>query len=781
MRIRLRETAARVTVFTILLVLLCASMCSASHSQTSSVAVDLFTQKVPFDGKGPNTPSDAFQPEELVILYASVIYNGAPVVGVLVSFQIDGPANTFNNLTVFGTGSTNQSGLATFSFRVPWPSEHPEEITFGKWSAVATVEVAQESASDTLTFQVGWILQITSIATLNSELMPQTTFFRQDVINFNLTVENIALVEKPGTVTIEVEDAADHPIISIAKENLTFQPGENYANGSSLIPNTATIGNATVWAAIYTAPPEENGVLYSPAISSEFEIAEKTPIHDIGIVSVTLSTHSVYVGGVVDIYVTINNNGTATENNCALIAYYNSSSTWTPIEVLPVALALGSEENVTFSWNTGSVGAGLYQIKVSASLPNDEVDPSPGDNTLVDGFVQVMTPIPPVIHDIGIVSITLSTHSVYVGGVVDIYVTVKNNGTATESNCNVTAYYNSSLIETLQVTLVPGHEENVTFSWATGSVGAGLYQIKAYAALPSNETDISPGDNTFVDGFVQVTVPPVVHDIGITSITLSTHSVYVGGVVDIYVTVKNNGTATESNCNVTAYYNSSLIETLQVTLVPGHEENVTFSWATGSVGAGLYQIKAYAALPSNETDISPGDNTFVDGFVQVTVPPVVHDIGITSITLSTHSVYVGGVVDIYVTVKNNGTATESNCNVTAYYNSSLIETLQVTLVPGHEENVTFSWATGSVGAGLYQIKAYAALPSNETDISPGDNTFVDGFVQVMTPVPPVAPRALYIILFIILLLFLLALLAVLVLRRRKTDESEILEQVSFFT
>lgn len=473
---------------------------NVAASTGSGTVLDLFTQKVPFGGKGPNIPSDAFQPQELVILYANVTYNGAAVVGKLVSFQVEGPANALSNITVSGTGITNSSGLATFSFRIPWPSEHPEEIVFGIWSAVATVDVAQVAVEDTLTFRVGWILQITSIATLNSELMPQTTFFLQDIVNFNLTVENIAMVEKTGTITLEVEDAAGHPIINIMIENLTFQPGENNVNGSSRIPSTATIGNATVWAAIYTAPPAEGGVLYSPAISSEIEIAEKSLSHDIGFVSMTVSPNSVYVGGIVEIYVTIKNNGTATENNCDLVLYYGSSSTWTRVENIPVTLALGSKVRLPFSWNTSSVSVGLYLIKAHASLPDDETDPSPGDNTLINGSVLVKTMLPGV-DDIGITSVALSTNSTFAGGVVKVYVTVRNNGTATES-FSLSAYYNSSLFETIQIDALKPNE-NVTraFAWSTSGVSPGVYQISASAPLTG---DPSPGDNTFLDGFVQV-------------------------------------------------------------------------------------------------------------------------------------------------------------------------------------------------------------------------------------------------------------------------------------
>ena len=483
------------TLLAALFVLLWASIYGASYSQSGSVAVDLFTQKVPFGGKGPNTPSDSFQPLELVILYANVTYSGAPVVGLPVSFQIEGPANTFNNLTIFGTGSTNQSGLATFSFRIPLPAAHQKEITFGKWFGVATVNIAEQVAQDTLTFRVGWILQITSITTLNYNLIPQTTFFRQDIINFNLTVENIALVDRLGTVTIEVEDASLTPIISIAKTNLTFQPGKNQANGSSLIPNTAAIGNATVWAAIYTAPPNQNG----PALSSQFVIGEETRIHDIGVTNVVVSPSIVDAGDMVNIYVTVKNNGTANENDCILRVYYNVSSTWIPIETLPISLSLGTQARLPLSWNTSSVRAGLYQIKAYVYfLPNNQTDVSPDDNTLVNGSVQV------VVHDISIVSVTVSSSSVNIGSLVNIYVTVKNNGTSSES-FSLSAYYNSSLIKTLQVSaLALGESITKTFTWNTSSVSAGIYQIKAYASLPSNEVDISPGDNTLADGFVQV-------------------------------------------------------------------------------------------------------------------------------------------------------------------------------------------------------------------------------------------------------------------------------------
>jgi hypothetical protein len=367
------------------------SVKNVAGSNQSGAVLDLFTQKVPYGGIGPNAPSDAFQPQELVILYASVTYNGAAVIGKLVSYQVEGPANAFSNESVLVSSITNESGLATFSFRVPWPNEHPEEIIFGTWFVVATVDVAQQTVSDMLTFQVGWILQVIGVATSNSELTSQTTFLRLDTIDFNLTVKNIAMVKKPAAVTIEVIDTAGYPIISIIKENLTFQPGESYVDGSSTIPATAAIGNATVWAAIYNALPKKGGVLYSPPISTEFEIVEQAPTPssiDVAITNASLSANELYVGQVLGISVTAANLGSLTETFNVTV-YCNGTAIGLPIKI---SLNPNAKKNLSFSWNTTGASAGVYTIIASASqLPGET---SISNNNRIAGQVTLVQRLP---------------------------------------------------------------------------------------------------------------------------------------------------------------------------------------------------------------------------------------------------------------------------------------------------------------------------------------------------------------------------------------------------
>jgi hypothetical protein len=241
-------------------------------SETTSREIDLFTQKIPFDGKGINQSCDAFQPQELVILYALVTYSKTPVANKLVAFQVNNPTNTVQNITTIGVDLTDEEGIATFSFRIPWPEENAEEIIFGTWFAIATVDIAEQVVVDTLTFQVGWILQITNITTLNLNWEPQRKFSRGEEIIFDLTVRNIALTPKSATLVIAAFDSVSYPIMYIESDYLEIMFGENRLNVSSKVPYTASLGNATVSAIIYTASPKDGGIPYSPPTISIFEI-----------------------------------------------------------------------------------------------------------------------------------------------------------------------------------------------------------------------------------------------------------------------------------------------------------------------------------------------------------------------------------------------------------------------------------------------------------------------------------------------------------------------------
>jgi len=381
----LKKLAVMLTITAILLSLTQANMKVVSSSDTTR-KIDVFTQKISFNGKGINQSSDAFEPQELVMLYANVTYNEDPIANKLVAFQVNNPANAFQNITIVGVSSTNQSGIAQFSFRIPWPSENAEQIIFGEWFAIATVDIAQQVVVDTLTFQVGWIIKITNITTLNARLEPQTRYLRGEVIVFDLTVENIALTLKSATIMIDAQDADSYPIIHIEMDNLVFQPGENHVRAYSQIPTAAAIGEATVSAAAYTAPPKISGVLYSPAALSTFEII-RVPVlvekHDIAVLTVSPSKTLVYTGEIINIYVVVKNEGTYIES-FNVTAFYDSNVVG---KLFVNGLEPGREMLLVFYWDTRNVTEGNYTLSAEASVVPDEVNIE--NNRFINGVVWV--------------------------------------------------------------------------------------------------------------------------------------------------------------------------------------------------------------------------------------------------------------------------------------------------------------------------------------------------------------------------------------------------------
>ena len=119
---------------------------------------------------------------------------------------------------------------------------------------------------------------------------------------------------------------------------------------------------------------------------------------------------------------------------------------------------------------------------------------------------------------------------------------------------------------------------------------------------------------------------------------------------------------------------------------------------------------------------------------------VTHDIAVVSVTPSETEIYAGNVVNITVVIKNEGSQTET-FNVTAYYNTTVIETQTVTsLVANAQTNLTFSWNTTGIVPANYRIKAKASVVPGETDTS--DNTYLNGIVRVRAK--SVEPAALYV-------------------------------------
>jgi hypothetical protein len=108
----------------------------------------------------------------------------------------------------------------------------------------------------------------------------------------------------------------------------------------------------------------------------------------------------------------------------------------------------------------------------------------------------------------------------------------------------------------------------------------------------------------------------------------------------------------------------------------------------------------------------------------------IHDIAVTDITPTKTVVASGSIMEINVTVENQGDFTEA-FSVTLYANSTPInieEELSFTLVNGESETRVLGWNTTNIAKGNYTITMYAWSVTNELDLA--DNVLINGWIIV---------------------------------------------------
>jgi len=223
-------------------------------------AIDLYCQKTPWDGTGPDVESDAFAPQELVILYAKVTYNDDPVANKQVGFQVNASDGT---AILYRVAETDESGIATVEFRIP------SDPVFGEWLAYAIVDVAGTTVADTMPFDVGWIIEILSVTPVES------TYSKGETASFTLSIKNLGKTTKTPTITVVVYDECAVPIAVALVSEWSIE-GEATAEFSCKldIPMWAFVGTATVYANAFTDLPSNDGVPYCPEAQANFLISK---------------------------------------------------------------------------------------------------------------------------------------------------------------------------------------------------------------------------------------------------------------------------------------------------------------------------------------------------------------------------------------------------------------------------------------------------------------------------------------------------------------------------
>ena len=253
--------------------------------------IDLYTspnrfydQETTYVGKGPASPCDALSPDVNVTLCAEVTWNAAPVMNVLVAFEvrwmawIDWQIPGFepvekDECVLYRTAATDKDGIARILFRVPTPCDYQ---MFGKWIAIATCKVQEQKIEDSMPFDVGYLITILE----GGVTVDKAEYIRgTDLISITIIGKNIALIPKHVWFVVTVYDDGDVPIgqtiASVTIPAGVFCTPYTFENGffdAILVPQHAYVGVGKVYVSAFTALPKDGGVPYCPEKSTQFRI-----------------------------------------------------------------------------------------------------------------------------------------------------------------------------------------------------------------------------------------------------------------------------------------------------------------------------------------------------------------------------------------------------------------------------------------------------------------------------------------------------------------------------
>jgi hypothetical protein len=400
----------------------------------------------------------------------------------------------------------------------------------------------------------------------------QYSFPRNSIAYFNVTVTNRSNITKNISIHLSAEDLIDQFIGF--KQLDTIIAGETSASYlmDIFIPAYAMIGvakaHASIWSGglpIYTAEDVEFYV--GPVDSTSPSVRILSP------------ENTTYTGSL----------------SLPLTFTVDERVTW-------MSYCLNSTANVTLTGNTTLAGLtnNAYRLVVFARDTSGNVGASSAILFII--YVQ---------HDVGVYNLMSSAEVTYIGDVVSITVTARNQGTVPET-FSVTMRANDIMLAIINVTdLAPSSNTTILFPWNTTGFAKGNYSLSAYASPVSEETHLY--DNYCFGSSVYLVVSP---DIAVEGGHLSKTIVGQNRVAFIETHLRNkNGFV--GSLNISVYADSVLVLSTLEALTGSENVTISFVWYTANMSRDTYVITCLAAPLVFETNIS--NNLLELGYVTVTI------------------------------------------------------------------------------------------------------------------------------------------------------------------
>lgn len=517
-------------------------------------------------------------------------------------------------------------------------------------------------------------------------------------------------------------------------------------NMYAIIDNKASGGDITEY--------NENNNVFGPEA-----VTWRAP--DLIILSVTPSNSSPTVGDTITVDVVVKNQGNANASQFDVGLYYNEAAAPTPGQgaddtlTVNAGLTAGSQTTLTFV-GIQNFTAETWQMYAIADdkVSGGDVDEGDDEDNNVKGPVEVVWGAAGTSPDLIIVSVVPSNTDPSIGELIDVVVTVENQGNADAGSFDVGLFYNPGgpptpgdpADKTQNVSsLAQGVQVPLTFTDVTSAVAESwsMYAVADNKVNPGDVTESDEDNNVSTASAVDWHAPNLV----ITSISPATNDPNVGDTITVSVTVENQGDADADSFNVALFYNKATPpnpgdpadKTQNVaSLTSGNSTIVQFTGVTSSVFA---TWSTYAIADNGRTVEESNENDNRDGPETITWHGP--DLVISAITPTDSTPTTSDSIDISVTVRNLGDRDAGAFVVALFLNSATAPpvgsptsyTAAVgALTAGNNTTVTFTSITNAIE----EVWKTWAIADNGMTVIEGDETNnVGGPVTIIWGAPQV--------------------------------------------
>jgi len=230
-------------------------------------------------GWGENLPADAYMLDELVTLYAWVVYRNNPMQNRLVSFEVYSPLGLF----LVEQNMTNANGVAFIKFRIPTLCVDPESL-FGKWWCFQKVMLCDNYYNDTVYWDVGWIVHLLDVTIVNANGVPVTDIDMDEPFGVKFWLKNIAMAPRDVLIAIKILDDNLVPVVFL-NFTTTYDEGDYckpYYNVTTIMglkfPKWIYPGTCTVIVdAWFHTLPSGCGHCCCPPVKATFLVTQQEP------------------------------------------------------------------------------------------------------------------------------------------------------------------------------------------------------------------------------------------------------------------------------------------------------------------------------------------------------------------------------------------------------------------------------------------------------------------------------------------------------------------------